>query len=197
MATKKDIKAFLKEANLTEANMDDFWSELILFNLTCRSLYNAGKGWRDLGIHMIKNIPTQKQRDIESEERQAAEAKATAEAELKAKQDKEYYTKHFDEVMLQKIDQGKDLSEYELRELVWGYECHKYREIGDDRRWSRTITSYIQLGERWFEIQWEEGLTEVQENSYYDQPVEVALETWEEIIPEHKITLNKWIKVQK
>ena len=63
--------------------------------------------------------------------------------------------------------------------------------------WSRTITSYIQLRERWFEIQWEEGLTEMQENSYYDQPVEVNLKTWEEIVPEHKITLHKWVEVQK
>lgn len=197
MATKKDIKAFLKESNLTEADMNNFWDELIVSNRKCQSFHNNGIGWQDLQIYLIRNIPTQKQRDIESAERVAAEEKLKAEVELKAKQDREYYRKHFDEVMLQKIDNKEDLSDNEICELVCGYEHYEYRKTGDDRRWSRTITSYIQLGERWFEIQWEEGLTEMQENSYYDQPVEVNLKTWEEVVPEHKITLHKWVEVQK
>lgn len=73
--------------------------------------------------------------------------------------------------LLNKIDNGIELSEKELKMLVWEYEIDA--SYGENRRWSRSVTTIVQLGDRYFAIEWEEGLTEMQENEFYEQPYEV------------------------
>lgn len=76
----------------------------------------------------------------------------------------------FEKVLLEKIDKGEKLNESEIQDLI---EYEFERKHGENRRWTRTVTSIIELGDRYFSINWEEGLTEYQENMYYNQPIEV------------------------
>jgi hypothetical protein len=191
MATKKDIKDLLKKLNLKETDMDTYWNELIELNWKVKSLNNSGKTWRDLNISLIEQLPTQKQKDIENAEREKREEEEKIEAELKAKQEKEYHEEHYEEIILNKIDSGEELNESELSSLVWEFEEIE-REYGDNRRWSRSVTSIVKINNRYFCIEWENGLTENQPNEFYDQPYEVEKKTYEKTI-----MVTEWVSKNK
>lgn len=87
----------------------------------------------------------------------------------------------FEEEMIKKIDNGELLTSDELKELVFdGKEIDK--EYGENRRWSRSVVSIIEICERYFSILWDEGLTEIQENEFYEQPVEVEKKEYDKTI---------------
>lgn len=90
--------------------------------------------------------------------------------------------------ILNKIDMGEKLSEKELKML-----CYEFNEVerneGENRRWSRSVVSIIKIGERFFKLVWEEGLTESQENEFYNQPYEVIKNTYEKTV-----TITEWNK---
>lgn len=93
----------------------------------------------------------------------------------------------YEEELLNKIDSKKELTESEIMEILkYGIEC----EYGDNRRWTRTVTTISQIGDRYFSTDWEEGLTEYQENEYYCQPIEVSKKTYEKTI-----TVTEWIPI--
>jgi len=93
--------------------------------------------------------------------------------------------------ILNKIDAGEKLTKGELREFRWtGKEIST--EYGENRRWSRSATSIVQIGERYFCLEWEEGLTECQENEYYEEPYEVEKKTYEKTI-----TVTEWVAKSK
>lgn len=105
----------------------------------------------------------------------------------------EQYVKahEWEEEILEKIDNGEALSERELKELVFdGYEIERHE--GENRRWTRTVESIVELCGRTFSISWEEGLTECQENGFYEQPVEVECHEYEKTI-----TVKEWTPVEK
>lgn len=77
----------------------------------------------------------------------------------------------YEKEMLDLIDSGKELSEDELGELVFEFGINT--EYGDNRRWSRSATTIVAVGGRYFKVKWEDGLTEYQDNVYDSQPVEV------------------------
>ena len=91
--------------------------------------------------------------------------------------------------MLIKIDNKETFTERELKALIWEFDeadCIK----GDDGRWSRNITSIIRLGDRFFSINWEQGLTENQDDYGFTQPEEVRLEEKEvTVIEKHWINI--------
>lgn len=169
--TKKELKLILKEMNVTESQMDQYWNELIEVNHKVKQLNSCGKNWRDMNTAIIKQIPTQKQKDIEAKEKIEQEKIAKEIEENKKRDEEEYYSEHFDEIMIKKIDDKEKLTESELRELI---ELEIDRIEGDNRRWSQSIESIVKLKDRTFLIPWERGLTECQENEYYDQPIEVV-----------------------
>lgn len=96
----------------------------------------------------------------------------------------------FEREMLQKIKNGERLSECELSTLV--YEGDEVDEIaGGDTRWTRCMTTVINLCGTNVAIDWQKGLTECQDNEFYDQPyfVEkkertVVVTDWEKISPD-------------
>lgn len=95
----------------------------------------------------------------------------------------------FDARVLAKIDAGKDLTRKEYEELLFdGYEID--RITGEKRRWTTCVESIIQIQDRTFSIEWEEGLTENQENYYGSKPVEVVSREETKII-------RVWEPVQK
>lgn len=86
--------------------------------------------------------------------------------------------------LVKKIDDGENLERWDLIDLL-DYEIE--RDNGDNRRWSRTITSICELCGRYFCLEWEEGLTEMQENEFDNQPYEVDEHTYEKTI-----TVTEW-----
>lgn len=172
MATRKEIKAWLKEVNLGMAQVDYLWKELgENGNTLVDTLKRSGQTWTDLNMHCIRQIPTQKEKDTQAFKKRAEEAAIKQAEEEQNRKDKEYYNEHFLELMVEKIDNKIALTEYELRRLVMeeAYEV----SAGENRRWSRTISSLFEHNNRLFMIYWEQGLTESQENEFYAQPYEV------------------------
>lgn len=95
----------------------------------------------------------------------------------------------YEKVLLEKIDNNEKLSKSEIRELV----CNSIEDqYGDNDRWTRSVESIVQIGNRFFSICWEEGLTEYQENEYYSQPIEV-----EQVTYEKTITVTEWKEINK
>lgn len=188
MATKTEIKKLLQEIGHTEKEMDSFWNDCIGTNWKIKNLNDYGKTWRDLNVFVIKELPTQKQKDLEYAEKQRIEEEKRKLQEQKEKEEKEYYMNNFEEIIVNKIDANEKLTESELSSLIWEYKVET--EKGENRRWSRTNTTIVKLLDRYFSINWEEGLTEMQPNEFYEQPYEVKLEEYEKTI-----TVRNWVKV--
>ena len=72
----------------------------------------------------------------------------------------------------EKIYNGKILTEEELRES--SLECDIVTtEYGENRRWSRSARTIIKINDKLFCIEWDQGLTEYQEDHFGEQPYEV------------------------
>lgn len=189
MATKKEIKSFLKETGYSESDMQSFWDNLIETNMLVKKLNSCGKNWTDMNMSCIRDLPTRKQKDEENRAKREEENRLEEERLAKEKADAEYYNEHFEEIMVKKIDSGEELTEDELSTLAWEYE--EERQHGDNRRWTRSVTSIIKLCDRFFQLNWEEGLTEYQPNEYYHQPCEVKKVEREEVIK-----VVQWVPVK-
>ena len=184
-STKAERTALLKRLGYTEADMQKFWDECIPINSKIKMLSNAGMNWTDLCTWQIEKLPTLKEVTLKRLE-EIDKAKALEkETKRKEKEQKKYYQEHFAEIMVHKIDNNEVLTKDELKALV----CENYnvaRMIGDSGRWTRAVSSVIELCGRYFEIDWEQGLTESQENEFLEQPYEVELRTSEKIMEVHE-----------
>lgn len=92
-----------------------------------------------------------------------------------------------EETYITKIENHIPLTEEGLRTLVFFYSTEK--EYGETHRWHREVTSIVKLGNRYFAVKWYQGLTEMQENEFFDQPYEVELKEYEKTI-----TVKEWVK---
>ena len=92
-----------------------------------------------------------------------------------------------------KLCGGKKLDEDELKALVFETYGEGVREVevtfDEPRRWLRGAHTVVELYGRYWRIDWEQGLTEYQEDEFWDQPVEVV--PVREIIPAHEVT--RWV----
>ena len=93
----------------------------------------------------------------------------------------------FEKRILQKIDNKEELTEDELSHLV--YEFDKEKDYGENERWTRSVTTIVELCDRTFAVNWEEGLTEDQPDEFYSQPYEVELREYEKTI-----TVREWVE---
>ena len=188
MAYKKDIKPLLKELGYTWEQMQTFWDECIEINWKVGMIAKSGKNWNDLTISQIRTLPTLKETTLRQQKEKEEEETRKILAEQKKKEDEKYYWDHFDEIMVEKIEKGEKLTEEELKTLV--FECNEvFKKKGENRRWSRRVESIIELCGRYFAVVWDEGLTEYQDNEFYDQPYEVEEKTYEKTI-----TVTEWVK---
>lgn len=73
-----------------------------------------------------------------------------------------------------KIINGEELSENELKLCAWGEvgKCIDEQE-GEDYRWTRDMSTIFELNGQLYCIDWQQGLTEMQENEYWEQPYKV------------------------
>lgn len=175
MATKKQIKDLCKELNLKPDDFQKMWDELLSMNhFTVKVLSKNIGNWDKQNVSIIRQIPAAKETLIKS--REAAE-KAKAEEEAKALQalkEKEYYENNFEHIMFNKITHNENLSEKEIQDIIDSYEIS--RIDGESSRWTKSITSICKLENSYFQIDWEQGLTEYQENMYMNQPFGVFKE---------------------
>jgi hypothetical protein len=191
MATKKDIKEVLKKLGKTEEEMQAYWDEAIEYNPTVKALSKAGKNWKDLHIRVIEDLPNMKEKTLKRLAEVEAREREEAEKKKKKLEEEAYYREHFEEIMVKKIDNGELLDESELAALV--FECNTISTTyGDKGRWSRSAQTIVELEDRYFCVDWYEGLTENQDNEFYDQPYEVEKHTYEKTI-----TVTEWRKIKK
>lgn len=189
MASKEEIAAFLKSNNLTEAQVDLMWEELIPLNKTVAMLNRSFGTWKKCPIHIINNIPTQKEKDLEHiQKKKEAEEKAKKEAEQKL-QEQKYYEENFENIILNKIDNNEKLTEEEIERLAYD---HAIDSIAIDTcRWTVHKNSIVQLNERTFRIYWKQGLTEYQENIFEPQiPIEVKQIT-------KTVEVKEWVELEQ
>lgn len=74
--------------------------------------------------------------------------------------------------IINKLKNGEELSECELRELC-GSDYWVEEIEGDDHRWQREIKTIIDVDGQLYAIDWMRGLTEYQESEFLDQPYKV------------------------
>lgn len=185
-STKAERTALLKKLGYTETDMQNFWNECKEINTKVKMLSNAGLNWTDLTVHQIEQLPTLKETTLKQIEEKVAQEAAEAERKVLEEEAEKYYEEHFEEIMLTKLEKGEHLTEDELRELVEEYEWEEL-EDGDRLRWTQVKHTIVKLGDKFFKIDWQQGLTENQPNEFMDQPYEVELHEYEKTI-----TVREW-----
>lgn len=152
-------------------------------------LHKEGYDWRYLQTYQIDGLFGLAERTLLQRKANEEEQKRKEEEELRKKQEEEYKCNHYDEYILNKIDSDINLSEEELNSLRWEFdEVEKMCE--ENRRWSRSVRSIIKIKNRYFALDWEEGLTELQENEFYNQPIEVEKTEYQKTI-----TVTEWKEI--
>lgn len=175
MPSQKDTKSFLERTGYSREQMQAFWDELIPINATVKALHNSGFNWdsKEINITILEQLPFQKEKDLARIKEQKKKKEQELAEEEKKRQEKEYYENNFEEIMYDKITKGIPLSESELRDIV--YECEEVSKVyGDKLRWVHCVTSVVLIKGKKFGIQWNEGLTEMQEDEFYNQPYEIT-----------------------
>lgn len=76
-----------------------------------------------------------------------------------------------------KIINGEKLTESELKLCAWG-EVGNFvgEQEGKDRCWTRNMSTIFEICGQLYRINWEKGLTECQDNEYWEQPYKVRRE---------------------
>lgn len=189
MATKKEIKAWLKENNYTMEQIDKFWEECCEVNNKCLLLKNNGVSWPNLTIYAIKQLPTLKEETIRKKLEKEQKEKEEQLRVQKEKEEKKYYEENFENIIVNKIDNKDKLTENELRRLL-DFELETERIYGEPRRWLRSVSSIISLKDRTFLLNWDQGLTENIENEFFNQPYEVKPVKHEKVI-----IVTDWVKI--
>lgn len=184
----KGLARILRENGWTPEFMQAEWDRAVraledgCTATTFRYFVNNGDNWDTVPTQLLPSLVGLADKMYASKAKADAE-RAEAEARRQAEEDaRDHYEDHVEEVLVGKIDAGEELSEWEIRDFLDAVE-HYDEEEGGDRRWSRPVTTYCRTGDgRFFRVAWEKGLTEKQENSYPDQPVEVTLHEEEKVI---------------
>lgn len=95
---------------------------------------------------------------------------------------------NFELEMIEKIDNKIELTENEIEDLVGEFSIDT--KYGENMRWNRSVQSIVNLMDRYFAIDWYEGLTELQEDEFYEQPYEV-------VKTEKTIVVTEWVKKEE
>lgn len=98
---------------------------------------------------------------------------------------------YYEEYIIDKIDTGQKLTELELSNMLWS--LNKVSETeGDEGRWTRSMQTIFEINGRYFALDWDRGLTECQENEFWNQPYEVEKKEYTKTI-----TVTEWNKKEK
>ena len=100
--------------------------------------------------------------------------------------------KYSEDYFLNKYDNHIEFEPQDYQRLVYEYELPEETRYGEPRRWSRWAVSICKLKDRYFKVDWDQGLTEMQEDEFYDSTIE-------EVRPyeyEKTITVKEWRPVK-
>lgn len=162
MARKEDINKWLEKNGLTKKEVKQMWKECCEINAKCRMLNEAGKSWKDLPMSQIEKIPTYKENMLKTNTENMTEPSNNNTVELKEVSESER--------LFQKIKNKERLSESEIRSLLWEYGEEVDEIEGGSGRWTQFISTIVKLCGQYVRIDWQRGLTEMQENVYDEQP---------------------------
>lgn len=88
--------------------------------------------------------------------------------------------------VLTKLYAGQELNKYDIKFLLWEIAVHVDTIEGESHRWTRDVSTIVHLPETpdsntYSEVLWcidyEKGLTENQEDEYFQQPYRVEART--------------------
>ena len=72
--------------------------------------------------------------------------------------------------IIERYEMTNEFTPYEIRQMVWedvpGIKTIKVKTIDEAGRWENVKRTIIKIGDRYFEVIWLEGKTEMQENDY-------------------------------
>lgn len=99
--------------------------------------------------------------------------------------------------IIEKLYQGEILSEKELECLVFGYSFHGCDELGDnyifeeeiegeDNRWTKDMSTIFRVGNDYWCLPWERGLTKYQKDEFCDQPYRVIPKTEQIVVTRYE-----------
>lgn len=95
------------------------------------------------------------------------------------------------EEAITKIKNKEKFTENEIKELLWNFE-QVWEEEYDDHRWTRDMSTVVKIEDYFVRIDWQKGLTECQENEYWEQPY---------LVKQHKYTktieIEEWEKIDE
>lgn len=97
------------------------------------------------------------------------------------------------EIFKEKLHNGT-FTKKELSDLAWCDVEVDVKEVcqeeGESHRWTRNVSTIFEFENKFYCLDWQKGLTEYQENEFYNQPYEVekVVKTIEKI---------KWKRVGK
>lgn len=92
----------------------------------------------------------------------------------------------FDNNILTKIDNNEELTAEEVEYLILEHTCDTIK--GEERRWSRFDTCIVKFKGRYFSLEYEYGLTELQESEYYPQKATEVVQV------EKTIVIKEWVE---
>jgi monoamine oxidase len=186
-------KALLNDLGYTEDEMDAFWEDAKEFNMKVKVISSTGRTWRDLTESQIASVPNLRrihENNIAEQKQKEEESAKELEKELeKLSAEKELKDTEFEQWSLEAIENNTELSENDIRDMLDAFEIEDYREYGENRRWLRTVSSILKIKGRYFQVNWQQGLTETQYNSYMDRPFEVIKHEYQKTI-----TVTEWIE---
>lgn len=72
--------------------------------------------------------------------------------------------------IIERYEMTNEFTPYEIQQMVWedvpGIKIVKVKTIDEAGRWENVKGTIIKIGNRYFEVNWLEGKTEMQENNY-------------------------------
>ena len=176
--TIQEVNNVLMEMGVTAEEMEKYWQENIAYgkNQFILDAHAKGYSWKNLSASSLKRLPT-----LLEEEKRLMQSVNEINIPRVQKQTQ-------NNRLTEKIKTRQFLTESELKELVNEYSVEDIP--GEDNRWTRNMTTIIQVDDEYFSIDWERGLTEMQEDYYPYQPIKVKRE-------ERKVTRTvvEWIRV--
>ena len=185
----KGLKKWIIDNGYTIEKIQKEWDSAINANVggLVGWLHKEGYDWQYLQTHQIPSLIGLADKTIAQRKKDEDEA-----IRKEMEEEKEDYKKnHYDEYVLHKIDNGEQLTEKELEKMLWSF-----KEIdtsyGENRRWNRSVRTILEIGGRYFALDWDEGLTECQENEFFNQPVEVKKREYTKTI-----VVTEWDEIKK
>lgn len=215
---KLAIQSRLSELEMTEEEIQDKLESIKDRNSHVRVLLTQVGPWIQWNTHLIKSIKTElwdesikktiyvkedgwvKSKEVilfteESSDFQDPELhvgdnwKVDKVVNVNTIERKVYYVDKYTEKekIQMKLENGEELSKSEMKNMD-NYFREVYREEGESRRWSKSVLSVFEVGDKKYALNWDEGLTENNENEYWEQPYLVKLEEKEIVVKKTIVT---------